>query len=244
MFGLKKLERRAKAMILLALTGGVGAGGYFYSDHPIVRQLLGKVRKEVEQPDDRTAEIEHKVKDKAKTVLQTLVGDAKKRVDPNTVPGTYEVTISEVRIDSREFHIAPLSELEVRVTRHGARVGDDKVVWQGTAKATRSKDEAGDPTLTASWADHPFQVEWHTGDEFTVEISDRHALGLIDPKWFSLDLDDDGSFPLRTQTHRLTTRADGKPSRDPSANSLVLRSQRADTPAVAEDRPEGRAIRR
>jgi hypothetical protein len=244
MFGLKKLERRAKAMILLALTGGVGAGGYLFSDDPIVRQLLGKVRKEVEQPDERTAEIERKVEDKAKTVLKTLVGDVKKRVNPDTVPGTYEVTIAEVRVDSREFHIAPLSELEVRVTRHGARVGDDKVVWQGTAKATHAKNETGETILTASWTDRPFQVDWHIGDEFTVEIRDRHALGLIDPKWFSLDLDDDGSFPLRTKTHRLTTRADGKPSRDPSANSLVLRSHRADTPAVADDRPEGRAIRR
>jgi hypothetical protein len=250
MFGLKTLERRAKVMILMALTGGVGAGGYLYSDHPVFRQILGKVRKEVDNPDMTTAEIEAKVEEKAKAALKTIVGGLSTGIAPDRTPGTFEVTVAEVRIDPKEFHLGPLAELEVRVVRHGAREGDDHLVWQGEAKAERARDDAGATTLTASWADRPFRVEWRVGDDYTVEVRDRRALGLAGSTWFSLDLEDDGSFPLRSKTHRLDTRADGKPARDPGVNALVLKSQRINSSAkshenpVAESPSDRRAIRR
>ncbi len=260
MFGLKKLERKVKALILLALTGGVGVGGYTYRDHPIVRQLLGRAEKEAEANGIDVAKVEDQAKDALKAVagklgreVEAKVGEVEKgvadKVD-SARPGTYEVAITAVRVDPTEFRAGRSAELDVRVVRHPVKEGDeDTVVWQARATARATDDSDG--LLELSWADRPFRVDWTPGDEYTIEVRDRKFLGRED-KWFALDLDDDGSFPLRSKTHKLASRADGKPTRDPSANAIVLKSHRVEPaardravePAVAEGDHARRSTRR
>ncbi len=259
MFGFKKLERKAKALILLVLTGGVGVGGYSYRDHPMVRQLLGKAEKEAEDNGIDVA----KVKDEAKDVLKSLaakvqegveakVGEVEKTVQDKVElarPGTFEVAITAVEVDPDEFRAGRSADLDVRVICHPAKEGRDSVVWE--AKATARATDDSDGLLELSWATHPFRVDWTPGDEYTIEVRDRKFLGR-ETSWFALDLDDDGSFPLRSKTHRLASRADGKPTRDPSANTIVLKSHRVESadrdrtpePAVAEGDHTRRPTRR
>ncbi len=250
MFGLKKLERKVKALILLLLTGGVGVGGYTYRDHPIVRQLLGKAKEEAEANGIDVAKVEDEAKDALKAVAANLgkkaedeLGAVEKKVaakaDDNR-PGTFEVAIAAVRVDPAEFGVGRSAELDVRVIRHGAKGERDSVVWEARATARREADDPKGP-LELTWADRPFRVDWNPGDEYTIEVRDRKLLGLSEPTWFALDLDDDGGFPLRSKTHRLDARADGQPTRDPSANAIVLKSRRVeDDPAPAVAEGEGR----
>ncbi|HEY2156877.1 MAG TPA: hypothetical protein VGH33_14695 [Isosphaeraceae bacterium] len=233
MFGLKKLERKIKALILLVLTGGVGVGGYTYRDHPIVRQLLGKAKEEAEANGIDVA----KVEDAAKDALRAVAADLEKTVKDKAGvdrPGTFEVAVAAVRVDPEEFRAGHSAELDVRVIRHPAR-GDDSVAWEAKATARASDDTDG--LLELSWAKHPFRVDWAPGDEYTIEVRDRKLLGLSEPTWFTLDLDADGGFPLRSHTYHLAKRADGKATRDPTANAIILKSHRLDddpAPAVAE----------
>ncbi len=248
MFGLKTLERKVKALVLLVLTGGIGVGGYTYRDHPIVRQLLGKAKEEAEANGIDVA----KVEDEAKAALKVVATDLGKKAEDElgvlekTVkdradvdrPGTFEVAVAAVRVDPDEFRAGRSAELDVRIIRH-PRKGDDSVVWEAKATARASDDTDG--LLELSWAKHPFRVDWSPGDEYTIEVRDRKLLGLSEPTWFSLDLDADGGFPLRSKTYHLAAKADGKPTRDPSANAIILKSHRLDddpAPAVAEG--EGR----
>jgi hypothetical protein len=260
MFGLKKLERKVKALFLLVLTGGVGAGGYVYRDHPIVRQLLGKAEQEAEANGIDVTKVEDEAKGivkavatdlgkKAEDELGTVEKTVKAKADDDR-PGTFEVAIAAVRVDPAEFAVGRSAELDVRVIRHGAKGERDSVVWE--AKATARANAEADGRLELSWADHPFRVDWTPGDEYTIEVRDRKLLGLAEPTWFALDLDDDGGFPLRSKTHRLDARADGQPTRDPSANAIVLKSHRIDDassdrtadPAVVEGDHPRRALRR
>jgi hypothetical protein len=246
MFGLKKLERKAKALILLVLTGGIGLGGYTYRDHPIVRQLLGRAKEEAEANGIDVA----KVEDEAKGVLKTLADDVGKKVESEvgevekrvgdkadlSRPGTYEVTLAAVRVDPDEFRAGRSAELDVRVICHEAKGDRDRVVWKG--QATARSGEGSDGLLELSWSRHPFRVDWAPGDEYTIEVRDRHLLGL-ESTWFTLDLGDDGGFPLRSKTYHLKSRADGKPTRDPSANAIVLKSHRVEGD---DDRAPERAV--
>jgi hypothetical protein len=244
MFGLKKLERKAKALILLVLTGGVGVGGYTYRDHPIVRQLLGKAKEEAEANGIDVAKVEDAAKDALKVVAADLGKKAedglgaleKAAADKVNIdrPGRFEVAVAAVRVDPEEFRAGRSAELDVRVIRHPAK-GDDSVAWEAKATARASDDTDG--LLELSWAKHPFRVDWAPGDEYTIEVRDRKLLGLSEPTWFTLDLDADGGFPLRSHTYHLARRADGKATRDPSANAIILKSHRLDddpAPAVAE----------
>lgn len=250
MFGLKKLERKAKALILLVLTGGVGLGGYTYRDHPLVRQLLGRAKDEAEANGIDVA----KVEDEAKGVLKTLAADVGKGVKAverqaeDQRPGTYEVALAAVRVDPDEFRAGRSAELDVRVICHEAKGDRDRVVWKGQATARSTEDSDG--LLELSWSRHPFRVDWAPGDEYTIEVRDRHLLGR-ESTWFTLDLGDDGGFPLRSKTYHLKSRADGQPTRDPSANAIVLKSRRlegdddrAPERAVAEGDHPRRATRR
>ena len=240
MFGLKKLERKAKALILLALTGGVGVGGYTYRDDPFVRGLLGLAKKDAEANGIDVAKVEAQAKDALKSLATTVeakVGAIEKGVAAKadlSRPGTFEVAVAAVRVDPAELHAGRSAELDVRVVCH-EKGGRDAVVWKGKATARANPDSDG--LLELGWTQHPFRVDWTPGDEYTIEVLDRGFLGR-ESALFALDLGDDGGFPLRSKTHPLKDRADGKPARDPSANAIVLKSHRiedaaAPAPAVA-----------
>jgi hypothetical protein len=223
MFGLKKLEKRAKAMILLALTGGVGLGGYANRDHPLVQKILGIIRQEVSKRPPAPGE-----PGTGKAILEALI----EQVDPFRKPGAYEVTIEKIRLDGQEFHAGRAVDLEVRVVKYTAEGGKGKVVWEGKAPAGRN-EVAGRGPITVAFADKPFKVEWNEGDEFDVEIWDRK--GFRPTKWFVFETEDDGAFPLRTKTHTLPTLADGKAVRNPGANTIALKARRvAEPPASTE----------
>ena len=143
--------------------------------------------------------------------------------------------VAAIRVDPAEFHAGRSAELDVHVTCH-QKGGRDTVVWKGKATARANADSDG--LLELGWTQHPFRVDWKSGDAYTIEILDRHFLGQ-ESAVFALDLGDDGGFPLRSKTYPLKSRADGKPVRDPSANAIVLKSHRVDdgrssAPAVAE----------
>lgn len=252
MFGLKKLERRAKGLVLLALTGGLGVGGYTYRDHPFVRQLLGQVQKDAEANGIDVAKVEAEAKDALKAVVAKVGREVEAKVGEEVgqaQPGTYEVAIAAVRVDPDEFRAGRSADLDVRVVRHPAKGDRDSVVWE--AKATARSGDDTDGLLELSWATHPFRVDWTPGDEYTIEVRDRRLLGR-EVDWFALDLGDDGGFPLRSKTHKLASRADGKPTRDPSANAIVLKAHRVEpeardrsvVPASAEDDRPRRPTRR
>ena len=252
MFGLKKLERKAKALILLALTGGVGIGGYSYRDHPFVRQLFGQVKQDAEANGIDVAKVEAEAEDALKAVVAKVGQEVEAKVGEEAGlarPGTYEVALAAVRVDPDEFRAGRSAELDVRVVRHPAKEGRDSVIWESKATARATDDSDG--LLELSWATHPFRVDWTPGDEYTIEVRDRRLLGR-EVDWFALDLGDDGGFPLRSKTHTLPTRADGKPTRDPSANAIVLKAHRVEpeardrsvVPASAEGEHARRPTRR
>ena len=214
MFGIKKLERRAKALILLALTGGLGLGGYSNRDHPMMRKILGIVREAISKAPAAPGE-----SGEGKSILNSLI----ETIDPFHKPGNFEVTIEKISLDGQEFRAGRAVDLEVRVVKYSAEGGKGKVVWEG--KAPGGKPEvAGRGPIVVGWADVPFKVEWNEGDEFDVEVWDRK--GFRPTKWFAFETEDDGSFPLRTKTHTLPTLADGKAVRDPAANTIALKARR------------------
>ncbi len=259
MFGLKGLVRRVQVMIVLAVTGGVGIGGYVYRDHPVVRQLLGLAEKGIEGID---ASGLAGVEAEAKSVLGRLVGGAagKAKDDGHDgKPGRFEVTVADVRLDAAEFHARHAVDLEARVIRHDAGGGEDSVVWSSrTREKGAGRDHAGptEPappgTVAAAWPDRPFEVDWTPGDEYTIELWDL-TRPARPARWYALELGDDGSFPLRSRTHTLEAHADDKPTRDPSANTVVLKARRvgpgrepvvASTATGAEAGTERRSTRR
>ncbi len=218
MFGLKKLEKRAKAMIFLTLTGGVGLGGYANRDHPLMQKILGIVRDQISKQPAAPGEA-----GTGKAILESLV----ERLDPYRKPGEYEVRIEKIRLDDKEFRSGHTIDLEVRVVKYDAKGGKGIVVWD--AKATGGRPNvAGRGPISGEWADQPFTVDWKEGDGFDIEIWDRK--GLRPTKWFVFESEDDGAFPLRTKTHTLDTLADGKAVRDPSANTIVLKAKRIAAP--------------
>lgn len=248
MFGLKTLERRFKTLALVVLTGGIGVGGYTYRDDPFVRGLLGRAKEKAEDNGIDVAKVEGEAKEALESLASTVgkkveagVGAIEKKVADkagSSRPGTFEVAITAVKVDPDEFHAGRSAELDVRVIRHPAKGGADSVLWKGKA-AARAVNEA-DGLLELSWSRHPFRVDWAPGDEYTIEVRDHHLLGRETP-WFALDLGDDGSFPLRSKTHRLT-RADGKPTRDPSSNAIVLESHRVESESDADARDPEPAV--
>lgn len=241
MFGLKTLEQKLKTLVLVGVAGGLGVGGYTYRDHPLVRQLLGKADQVAGQNGVDLTQVEAEAKD----VVKKVVGEVARTVeeaDPSR-PGAFEVAIAAVRIDPAEFHAGRAADLDVRVIRHAPKGGDDAVLWEGRATARPDPESHG--RLELSWADRPFRVDWKPGQEFTIEVRDRKLLGLIEATWFKLDLDDDAAFPLRSKTYALDARADGRPTRDPSANAIVLKSHRIEpASSVAEGESPRRSTRR
>jgi hypothetical protein len=244
MFGLIfKIVGRIRKLAFALFVGAVGLTGFVYRDHPVVRQLLGRAEQEAEANGIDVAKVEAE----AKQVVKTIAADVEKAVAAKADldrPGTFEVAIAAVRIDPDEFRAGRSAELDVRVIRHPAedkaKESRGKVVWEAKATARTNKDSDG--LLELSWADRPFRVDWTPGDSYTIEVRDRKLLGLAEPTWFALDLGPSGGFPLRSKTHDLKARADGKPTRDPSANEIVVKSHRVESardrdvvPAVAEE---------
>ena len=162
MFGLKKLERKAKGLILLVLTGGIGVGGYTYRDHPIVRQLLGRAKQEAEDNGIDVAKVKDEAKELVKSLAATVeakVGAVERKVGDRADlarPGTFEVDVAAIRVDPAEFHAGRSAELDVHVTCH-QKGGRDTVVWKGKATARANADSDG--LLELGWTQHPFRVD-------------------------------------------------------------------------------------
>ena len=237
MFGLKKLEKRAKMLILLALTGGVGVGGYANRDHPILQKVFCYVRELAAKQPSAPGE-----SGSAETILESIV----ERLAPFRNPGEYEVTIEKLTLDDKEFHAGRSIDLEVRVVKYDAQGGKGVVVWDGKNSGGRAL-VAGRGPIVADWADRPFKVDWKTGDVYDIEIWDRK--GFRPTKKFVLETEEDDGFPLRTQTHILESMSDTKTAHDRVDSTIVLKALRVapvepkTTEAVAE-RKGGRASTR
>jgi hypothetical protein len=238
MFGLKTLVRRLQGMFLVVVIAGLGVGGYIYRDTPLVRQLLGDAEKKI----GLTGLDGKSLKDDAKAVLAKVVGEFEGSKDSG--PGRYEVMIAKVSLDDIEFRAGKTVDLQAVVIRHDSR-GKSTTVWESKHAGERL-GVAGRGPITADWSDQPFAVDWQPGDEYSVELWDHK--GLRPTKRFTLELDDDGDFPLRSKTHKLDTLADGRPVHDALANTVVIHSRRigpsASKPEPAVAKGEGRAGRR
>jgi hypothetical protein len=238
MFGLKTLVRRLQGMSLLVLIVGLGAAGYIYRDTPLVRQLLGDAEKKI----GLTGLDGKSLKEDAKAVLTKVVGEFEGGNDSG--PGRYEVTIAKVSLDDVEFRAGKTVDLQALVIRRDPR-GKATTLWESKHAGERL-GVAGRGPITADWSDRPFAVDWKPGDEYSLELWDHK--GLRPTKRFTLELDDDGDFPLRSKTHKLDTLADGRPVHDAMANTVVIRSRRigslASSPEPAVAKGEGRAGRK
>jgi hypothetical protein len=240
MFGLKMLVRRLQGMFLLVLIAGLGVGGYIYRDTPLVRQLLGDAEKKI----GLTSLNSESLKDEAKAVLAKVVGEFEGENDSG--PGRYEVAIAKVSLADIEFRAGKTVDLQAVVIRHDPR-GKTTTLWESKHAGERL-GVAGRGPITADWSDRPFEVDWKPGDEYSVELWDHK--GLRPTRRFTLELDDDGDFPLRSKTHKLDTLADGRPVHDASANTVIIRSRRIGSlasspePAVAKGEGGRRSTRR
>ena len=84
--------------------------------------------------------------------------------------GVYEVKISNLVVDHQEFKQGEKLDLQVTVKIRDAD-GDETTVWESEKFGERIS-KVGSDSLTASWADRPFEVQWEPGTVFVIEVWD------------------------------------------------------------------------
>jgi hypothetical protein len=233
MFGSRKKKPslfRRLLYLLVLLTGGSGVGGWVFKDHPVVQSVWTLVTGQT--PDQAAQEIDQ--------TLKNAVGEVLKPPDPFTKPGTYQVTIPEVHLDSTLFKAGHTVDIQARVIKVGPN-GRDTLLWDskeyGERLAVVGKDE-----LVAGWPHRPFQIEWSPGQQIIVEVFDRRPGLFVEPRRFYFTPPDNQArqFPLRPGTFALEPTERPNPPVDPRNNQIVLQCERVgDLPGgrYAETRP-------
>jgi hypothetical protein len=206
----KRKPKRLKwlSYLVLLLTGG-GVGGWQLSDNTVLRRLLGFAEQKVGRVDP--GEIGH-------GVIAAL-----DRLDSYHREGVFEVALERVRLDPSDFKEGQTVDIQARVLKIGSD-GKASVVWDsrrwGNRLAVVGRDE-----LTAGWPDRPFRLAWAPGDRYVLEI--WNTKGLRATRLFVLDRIGDGDeFPLRSGSVSLGLYADGRPVRDPKANTIEILAER------------------
>ncbi|GIW86799.1 MAG: hypothetical protein KatS3mg108_1123 [Isosphaeraceae bacterium] len=231
----EKKSRNSKkgliAWIMMLLTGsGAGAGLWQYREHllPVLRALGLPVDTATRLP------ILSTISEKSDSLIRRTNYES---------PGRFEVVVRSVELPSTLFPAGSTLELDLRVLRYD-RHGQETIVWDTFALPRRSVTIASSPA-TASWAEHPFRVNWSPGDRFAFEVWNRR--GLRPSKLYVLPVRDAGSFPFQTGSWplaRWSRSGIGPP--DPVA-SVTFETKRLalepDPPRLARQRPARRADR-
>jgi hypothetical protein len=219
MFGSRKKKPsllKRLVYLLMLITGGSGVGGWVFKDHPLVQSVWTAVTGQT--PDQAAKEID--------LTLKNAVGEVLKPPDPFNQPGTYQVTIPEVHLDSTLFKAGHTVDIQARVIKVGPQ-GHDTLLWDskpyGDRLAVAGKDE-----LVAGWPHLPFQIEWSPGQQIVIEVFDRRPGLFVEPKRFYFSPADTQArqFPLRPGTFPLEPTERPNPPVDPRNNQIVLQSER------------------
>jgi len=216
-----------KRMLYLIMLVSGGSGGWLVKDHPSVQAawtlLTGKPVPDLAIGKD------------AESTLATRVADLLKSPDQFSQPGTYQVTIPKVHLDSQLFKAGHTVDIQARVLKVDPR-GRSTTLWETKAYGERLA-VAGKDDLVAGWPQRPFQVEWNPGERLTIEVYDRRTGLFLDPKKFILAPSDSepSEFPLKPGTFSLEAAQKPDVLVDPRNNSIVLQSQRVGN--LQGDRP-------
>ncbi|MGP0067648.1 MAG: hypothetical protein ACLQGP_29140 [Isosphaeraceae bacterium] len=217
----RKKPRRSlfRRMLYLIMVVSGGSSGWLVKDYPGVQAVWSLVTgKPV--PTGSTA-----VKD-AEGVLAAKVSDLLNSTDQFDQPGTYQVTIPKVHLDSHLFKVGHTVDIQARVLKVEPN-GRPTTLWEtkpyGERLAVAGKDD-----LIAGWPQRPFQVDWNPGDRLMVEVYDRRTLPFFDPKKFTLAPSDPEprEFPLKPGTFPLEAAQKPDAAVDPRNNNIVLQSLR------------------
>lgn len=192
--------------LALLLTGG-GVGGWQLSDHPVLLRLLGVARQEAAQGGLDTAG------------LGDGVIAAIDRLDSYHQGGRFEVTLNRVTLDPGDFRPGQTLDIQARVLELDDE-GKTTVAWDSRRYGSRLA-VVGQDDLAAGWPDRPFILSWNPGDRYVLEV--WNCKGFRATRLFTLDrTGDPDEFPLRPGAITLGLHADGRPVRDPGANTLTL----------------------
>ncbi|MFO0892177.1 MAG: hypothetical protein U0790_23945 [Isosphaeraceae bacterium] len=225
----KSLFRRLIYFIVMALTGGAGAGGFAFKDHPVLQAVLGRVL-----PKNEDGSIAH---GELKEQLASAVSGALKLDDPKK-PGLYRVKVSEVRLDPKLFKAGRTVDIQARVRKRDAG-GKETIIWE-SRQYGENLGQVGKDDLTATWSNRPFEVDWAAGDKIAVEIWDRKG-GFFEKKDLWMSPPEAEVFPLTSGAHPLSLSG---ASLDPGRNRIVFESQiigdSAPAAVARSDRQNGR----
>jgi hypothetical protein len=219
MFGKKRkqpsLFRRLVYFVLLVSGGGAGIGGYALKDHPTVQALLALVTGDSDK--DSPGGVE-------KTLVGDVVGVLKKGPDFSRA-GVYQVTISKVELAQGMFKPGRTVDIQAKVIGRDSR-GQDTVIWDSRNFGERLA-VVGKDSLTASWPNRPFQVEWRPGEVVFLEVYDKRLSLFTVPKRFTLSSSNgEADFPLKTGDFPLEAQQRQDPPLDPRLTHIVLNSQK------------------
>jgi hypothetical protein len=202
-----KLRKLFVGILALVFGGGTGMWGWLDPEAPVIGAVVQKLRGVV--PSDPS---------KPSPVLSILAPR-----DPFTQPGTFEVTIAKVMIDSAELREGHHVDVQVKVSKK-LPGGQIQSLWDSRYAGERVALVGRQP-ITATWSDRPFLVTWQTGEEFIIEVWDRKA--LFDKTLFLLDTaNGDREFPLRSDTTTFAHLANGRRTMNGAGNSVRIESKR------------------
>jgi hypothetical protein len=210
------LLRRLMYLVVLISGGGAGVGGWAFKDHPRAQALWTLVTGK--PADEATGDMDGS--------LVTQVAQALKPRDPYRDPGTYQVIISKVELDQRQFNPGHTVDIQARVVKLDSS-GRDATLWESKAYGERLA-VVGKDDLIAGWPHRPFQVDWRPGDQIVLEVFDARKSLFVQPRRFTLaapalSVED---FPLRSGDFPLQPVQKPDSSVDPRNNHVVLQSQR------------------
>ena len=215
----KPVRSLFKRLIYLIMVVSGGSSGWLVKDYPSVQAILSFFAgKPV--PGNLT------VREEAEKVLAGKVTDLFKPTDHFDEPGTYQVTIPKVHLDSHLFKVGHTVDIQARVVKVDSQ-GRPITLWETKAYGERLA-VAGKDELSAGWPQRPFQVEWNPGERLVIEVYDRRTGLFVDPKKFILSCSDQvpREFPLKPGTFPLEAAQKADVAVDPRNNNIVLQSLR------------------
>jgi hypothetical protein len=235
----RKKPRRSlfKRMLYLIMVVSGGSSGWLVKDYPSV-QAVWSLFTGKPVPGATSAV------DDTEGAIAAKVSDLLKSTDQFNQPGTYQVTIPKVHLDSHLFKVGHTVDIQARVLKVDPQ-GRPTTLWEtkpyGERLAVAGKDD-----LIAGWPQRPFQVEWNPGERLLIEVYDRRTGLFLDPKKFVLAPPDTEprEFPLKPGTFPLEAAQKPDVAVDPRNNSIVLQSLRVgnlqgERTAEAPNRGEG-----